>query len=289
MYIVRLFSTDESMGKVTLGKAYAGYLDRVTFEYTPLLGYKYSSNTCGMLNDGNTLTLLSVTDDIDCYVSFEKDMKKITFDNDGGSGCISASIQKGQAYGNLCTPSKNNYTFDGWYTSKTYETKIESTDIVNDDITLYAKWKINKIVYTNLSISCSNYSKGNYPYMFVYTGKCSIHNDGNDNWRIKFLTSGSLTSSISIKADVFVVGGGGGGGSVRFYDIYYGGNGSLIWFPRANGGAGGGGYGGGSNGPATSGKENTGGGGGGGTGEHNGGYTAGASGGSGIVVIRNVR
>ena len=425
VYIVRLFSTDESMGKVTLGKAYAGYLDRASFEYTPLLGYKYSSNTCGMLNDGNTLTLLSVTDDIDCYVSFEKDMKKITFDNDGGSGCISASIQKGQAYGNLCTPSKDNYTFDGWYTNKAYETKIESTDIVNDDITLYAKWKINKIVYTNLSISCSNYSKGNYPYMFVYTGKCSIHNDGNDNWRIKFLTSGSLTSSISIKADVFVVGGGGGGangllhnggggggggytktyynvqipqstqsvvigsgggaasaggtsyflsnsysadggrggnqgnndqangnsagghggsgggaggwvssgnagsaggsngstvprnvwvfggngqgtttrefgtgdlysgggggGSVRFYDIYYGGNGSLIWFPRANGGAGGGGYGGGSNGPATSGKENTGGGGGGGTGEHNGGYTAGASGGSGIVVIRNVR
>ena len=217
MYIVRLFSTDESMGKVTLGKAYAGYLDRVSFEYTPLLGYKYSSNTCGMLNDGNTLTLLSVTDDIDCYVSFEKDMKKITFDNDGGSGCISASIQKGQAYGNLCTPSKNNYTFDGWYTSKTYETKIESTDIVNDDITLYAKWKINKIVYTNLSISCSNYSKGNYPYMFVYTGKRSIHNDGNDNWRIKFLTSGSLTSSISIKADVFVVGGGGGGGYTKTY------------------------------------------------------------------------
>ena len=87
--------------------------------------------------------------------------------------------------------------------------------------------------------------------MFVYTGKCSVHNDGNDNWRIKFLTSGSLTSSISIKADVFVVGGGGGGA-----------NGLL---------------------------HNGGGGGGGGTGEHNGGYTAGASGGSGIVVIRNVR
>ena len=197
MYIVSLFSTDESMGKVNKNKVYAGYLDRVSFEYIPSLGYKYSSNTCGMLNDNNTLTLLSVSDDMDCYVSFEKDMKKITFDNNGGRGCASDSIQKGQAYGDLCTPSKDNYTFDGWYTSKTYETKIESTDIVKNDITLYAKWslKMYTLVYdTNGGSECSkkNVMQGETYGTLCSTSKCGYNFGG---W---YDESGNLVTSNTI-------------------------------------------------------------------------------------------
>ena len=179
MYIVSLFSTDESMGKVNKNKMYAGYLDRVSFEYTPSLGYKYSSNTCGMLNDNNTLTLLSVSDDMECYVSFEKDMKKITFDNNGGRGCVSGSIQKGQSYGYLCTPSKDNYTFDGWYTSKTYETKIESTDIVKNDITLYAKWEPVTYTLTYNTDGGTSCSKKSIKYGETYGALCSTSKNGH--------------------------------------------------------------------------------------------------------------
>ncbi len=61
---------------------------------------------------------------------------------------------------------------------------------------------------------------------FSYTGTCSLIKDGvnNENWRIKFLSSGTLTFTKLNSAryvDIFCVGGGGGG----------------IW-----GGAGGGGY-----------------------------------------------
>mgnify|MGYP003291967358 CR=1 FL=1 len=49
---------------------------------------------------------------------------------------------------------------------------------------------------------------------FTYTGLSQIIEDGNKNWRIKFLTSGTLTftkiRSASI-VDVFLVGGGGSG------------------------------------------------------------------------------
>ena len=46
---------------------------------------------------------------------------------------------------------------------------------------------------------------------FNYTGEYQILSDGNDNWRIKFLTSGTFTPLDSMAVDVFLVGGGGGG------------------------------------------------------------------------------
>lgn len=51
--------------------------------------------------------------------------------------------------------------------------------------------------------------------VYAYTGNATLLNDGNYNWRIKFLTSGVLTFSSLGNADsldVFLVGGGGGGG-----------------------------------------------------------------------------
>lgn len=211
MYIVKLISEDETMGRVINNKKYVSYLSSVSFDYETTIGYKYKSNTCNMQNNGNTLILTSVNDDINCIVYFEKDMKKITFNNNGGSGCTSTTIQKGQMYGNLCTPNKSNYVFDGWYTSNDYVVKINSTDIVNKDINLYAKWKVDKIVYSNLRIRCANYSKGESLYSFNYTGNCAVYDDGNDNWRIKFLTSGTLTMNAEVNIDMFLVGGGGNG------------------------------------------------------------------------------
>lgn len=45
---------------------------------------------------------------------------------------------------------------------------------------------------------------------FEYTGQYSFIDDGNGNWRIKFLTSGVFKTLKSMTIDVFLVGGGGG-------------------------------------------------------------------------------
>lgn len=51
---------------------------------------------------------------------------------------------------------------------------------------------------------------------FTYTGDYALLDDGGKNWRVKFLTSGTLTFSKSPGLiDVFLVGGGGGTGSNR--------------------------------------------------------------------------
>lgn len=61
---------------------------------------------------------------------------------------------------------------------------------------------------------------------YTYTGSHQLIDDGDGNWRIKFLTSGTLTFSKKPKnIDVFLVGGGGSGGYGGYGDVdgeYYG-------------------------------------------------------------------
>ena len=108
-------------------------------------------------------------------------------------------VKYNHAYGTLGdTPTREGYTFDGWYTKEMGGTKVTSDTIVSaeGDHTLYAHWVSSKPTYT-------------------YTGSSQLIDDGNGNWRIKFLTSGTLTFTnlgTGVNGiDVFLVGGGGGG------------------------------------------------------------------------------
>ena len=54
------------------------------------------------------------------------------------------TVQEGQAYGTLATPTKTGYTFDGWYTAKSGGAKVSSsTKAGTTNVTLYAHWKVN--------------------------------------------------------------------------------------------------------------------------------------------------
>ena len=101
-------------------------------------------------------------------------------------------VKYNHAYGTLGdTPTREGYTFDGWYTKEIGGTKVTSDTIVSaeGDHTLYAHWVSSKPTYT-------------------YTGSSQLIDDGNGNWRIKFLTSGMLTLNDSLELDIFLVGGG---------------------------------------------------------------------------------
>ena len=71
--------------------------------------------------------------------------------------------------------------------------------------------------------------KGKMPE-FTYSGTYQLLDDGKSgseqNWRIKFLTSGKLKFAKVVKnIDVFCVGGGGGGSTVGYHEGYGGGGG----------------------------------------------------------------
>ena len=53
-------------------------------------------------------------------------------------------VTYGHEYGNLPTPTRNGYTFKGWYKEQNYTTKVENTTTVNtvSDHNIYGKWEL---------------------------------------------------------------------------------------------------------------------------------------------------
>ena len=82
------------------------------------------------------------------YAKWEKNTYTVHFDTDGGTtvkDMIVSVIERSPS------TTKNGYTFDGWYTDKTFRYKVTFPYDVTKEQTLYAKWTQNEpgeIVFT---------------------------------------------------------------------------------------------------------------------------------------------
>lgn len=75
----------------------------------------------------------------------------VTFNANGGSVSLSSrTVTYGSTYGDLPTPTRAGYTFNGWYTNTNYTTQVtSSTKVTNSsNHTIYAKWSVNKYTLT---------------------------------------------------------------------------------------------------------------------------------------------
>ncbi|CAK7032347.1 MAG: hypothetical protein PARBA_03901 [Parabacteroides sp.] len=74
----------------------------------------------------------------------------VTFDAQGGSEVEPLTVNKGEKLAKPTNPTKENCSFLGWYKDDAYTTPWEfATDVVNEDITLYARWSNpGETVYT---------------------------------------------------------------------------------------------------------------------------------------------
>ena len=66
----------------------------------------------------------------------------LTYDTNEGSNCTNPTktVYIGEKWGELCTPTRDNYMFDGWWTEKTGGTKIDADTIPDSDIIAYSHW-----------------------------------------------------------------------------------------------------------------------------------------------------
>ena len=90
-----------------------------------------------------------------------KKLYNITFDPNEGyidSTKSNKVVREGADIGSLPTPSRSNYTFEGWYTNKNYDTQISERTIPTNNTTYYAKWisNYNITFVTNGGTSISN-------------------------------------------------------------------------------------------------------------------------------------
>lgn len=116
------------------------------------LGWSTTSETTNEVPENTTLT---VTGNIDLYPAIN-DVKWINF-NGGETGNGASYTAPVYVLGNIVTadkkpedPTRRGYVFQGWYKDLAYtqEFKWDGTEIISEDITLYAKWTEADTKYT---------------------------------------------------------------------------------------------------------------------------------------------
>ena len=182
----------------------------------------YTAETGG--TQVTTDTVMNTTNDHTIYAQWTVNNYTVTANANGGTiattvgwagagATASKSVTYGNVYGILPTPTRQGYTFKGWYTENTFknEVKADTAESLTEDHTLYAKWEANTYTLTfdanggNVSTSTKSVTYGqtyndlptptkqgytftgwystfngtsdyiNYGRDYMYTDKISIH------------------------------------------------------------------------------------------------------------------
>lgn len=171
---------------------------------------------CGEVNNSKMLEfdggeLINISDDkFNSYLT----SSIVYFDPNGGNVSeTSKSIYYGQPYGELPTPTRDNYTFEGWYTEKINGTKITKDTVVNAlaNQTLYAQWsqktytvtfdanggsvtqKSKKVTYGDVFGNLPTPQRDYYTFVGWYTKKDVSDSDTAVNSNTKVTISNDIT------------------------------------------------------------------------------------------------
>ena len=85
----------------------------------------------------------------------------VTFNANGGNGDTTQTVKSGSEIGALPTPTRNGYSFAGWYTSVSGGSQISSSTTISGNVTYYAHWNANTytVTFDANGGSCSQSSK----------------------------------------------------------------------------------------------------------------------------------
>ncbi len=125
------------------------------------------STTSTTINSTKMTTFKNLTSENRATVTFtaswEAKTYNITLDANGGTCSVdSIDVVYGSTYGELPTPTRSGYTFDGWYTKSDGGTLVESTDkhLQSSMTFLYAHWVVIKYVIKYELHLYSNHASG---------------------------------------------------------------------------------------------------------------------------------
>ena len=99
----------------------------------------YSDEACNNVYDFAT----AVTSNITIYAKWSIESYTVSFDVKGGNETIdSQTVEYNGTITKPSDPTKEGYTFGGWYLEQTFDTQA-TTGAISSDTTLYAKWTQN--------------------------------------------------------------------------------------------------------------------------------------------------
>lgn len=103
---------------------------------------------CGTVTDNGYLTGNVITIDTDTFENYAKGVVAVVFDANGGEVPETARTGfYGSPVGSLPTPTRDHYTFEGWFTASDGGNRITKDTILTqtEGVTFYAHWKLNQI------------------------------------------------------------------------------------------------------------------------------------------------
>ena len=95
----------------------------------------------------STSTTVAITENAILYAQWTANLYTLKFDANGGTvNKSSTKVEYGKGYGTLPIPTRDYYTFKGWYTAKTGGTKVTSSTVMGEgNTTIYAQWEQNAL------------------------------------------------------------------------------------------------------------------------------------------------
>ena len=135
-------------------------------------GYTFTNWTDKDNNIITSDTIVITTDDEELIANYIPTSHNVTFDSNGGSPCNDITVTYDKPYGDLPTPTKNGYTFNGWTDENGNNITTSTTVTKTTDEKLIAKWKVNSYEVTCIDI--------------VGTPDNIIENLGNSKQNIEF-------------------------------------------------------------------------------------------------------
>lgn len=134
-------------------------------------GTKVDANTSVATKEAHTL-----------YARWSEAKYNITLDPNGGTlANATKEVTYNSPYGELPTPNRAGYDFDGWFTEKDGGTKIEASTVVTavEPHTLYAHWTAHEHCICGGSISAGDHT-GHTPVSYQsWNGKDAIQYNNN--------------------------------------------------------------------------------------------------------------
>lgn len=169
--------------KTVAAGSIVGSMPTPTREGYTFLGWTYSQGgSAGLLL--RTGDEMFVEKDITLYAEWKEiqaSSKTYEVILDNGSTCKTITVTNGGTYGSLPTPSRDGYTFDGWYTQASGGSKITASTKVNltSSQTLYARW-IQNAVHKHEKINPT--VSPEHPHYTFYTCSCGeVFTDNVEN------------------------------------------------------------------------------------------------------------
>ena len=195
-------------GNGTITAQYTG--DNVTLQTPTKTGYTFDGWYTASTGGNKVNTTYKPTNDITLYARWTANQYKITFDGNGATGIpASKDVTYGEKYGELPTPTKDGFEFDGWY--KEDGTKVTKDDIVNitEETKLTAGWLGTEYTVNfdanggNTSVTSKKVKNGGkYGELPTPTkeGYTFVGWYDTENNKIESTTTANISSDVTLKA-----------------------------------------------------------------------------------------